>query len=161
MSNAIKCECANCAQHIEFEPANAGSVVPCPNCGRDVKLNAEISTPLKPFVVSVAAKESDSITNKTGQAAYLATLRASSNYKVLRGCIEISFLLCATAIVLIGICTVLAARLEPMVPWIATASALAGCVIGFVLLIAARQAAFLLIDVADTLLRYHNQVLKD
>ena len=34
----VTCPCSSCSGHLEFEESVAGSVVPCPHCGRDTAL---------------------------------------------------------------------------------------------------------------------------
>ncbi len=51
----VTCACDNCSKHLEFDPADAGSVIRCPHCGLETKLfipGAQSSKSRQPVTVS-------------------------------------------------------------------------------------------------------------
>jgi hypothetical protein len=48
-SNGLKCSCIHCGCRIEFAPAQAGTKIPCPHCGKETPLfSLSISFDLPP-----------------------------------------------------------------------------------------------------------------
>lgn len=151
MSDKLTCSCANCAQVLEFDPIHSGAVVPCPNCGREVKLHVEAP----PTLIAPLAQMDQAKPQEAGKTVrqYVKALRLQSNYKTLRGCINVCFSLCLVLVLASAVGSFIVPDSNILIA--GAASVFAVVLIG--LLIAFRQAAFLLIDIADTLLHHHSQ----
>lgn len=153
-----KCECQHCGQHIEFEAESADQFCLCPTCGQQTRLRL----PGKPFANTQAAMTTKSISRLTPQSAALKQIRGQSCYKALRVLISAAQIFCfimaavpalagafgffsevkgyglladASGIIFIAIISVF---------WIAVFIFLA---------IAGKQAALLLVDIADCQIR--------
>ena len=143
------CACPHCGQQIEFESDSADEVVPCPNCQQQVTLTVPAVKP-SPSVVAVSIPA-------RSVKAYLKILRANSCYGTLRAFVNVSFCLCVLGCFLTGVAAIVA---EP--PLLATSPILAvpATLLAILLLIAGRQAVFVVIDIADALIQEGNRNFK-
>ena len=144
------CLCPHCGQKVEFEAENAGRSAQCPNCQQTVTLTGPAGE-ASPSVVAIAIPGSP-------VKEYLKKLRENSCYGALRTIINVSFGLCVMGCLLAGVSLI-------MTPPTLTGAEFFGAPIfvmsvlflGIVLLIAFRQAAFVVIDIADALLHEGNK----
>lgn len=148
----VRCRCQHCSQSIEFEIAQAGTNATCPSCGMETLLFIPRDPKPERKVPESVMQQPKPIEN------HLAYIRENSCYKVLRGLINICFVL---ALIVIGLSIVFTWLFyllsEGSLNLIQIIAATCLTILSSVLLIAARQCAFLLIDIADTLLHEHSK----
>jgi hypothetical protein len=154
---AVKCACPYCRQEIEFEIENVGSVAPCPTCGKEITLTAPAVKPLaRAVAVAMPARP---------VKEYLHKLRENTCYGALRTCINVVILLCILGCLIAGV-LLIASEFT-----MATGAAQSGIGMIFldggvtllfiIVLIAARQAVFVVIDIADALIHEGNKKLEE
>ena len=147
----FKFSCPHCSQNISADSGDAGLNSECPSCNQPIivpKFQPPSSAPARTSPPAAKPTATPSTTaNASQQAAkeYLAHIRKNTCYHTLRTIIDVSVVLSFIAI-LCGI----------PIGWSANVLLLIGTLLGsIVILIAVRQSAYLLIDIADALL--HDQ----
>lgn len=154
-----KFHCPNCAKSLDSPTELAAVDVECPDCKFVFRPSVEKIIEEKPVVPYTVVEKSA----KERVAAHLASIRANSSYRLLRGAISISFALALAAVVVAIIWLAIIAFSERISggPQDFTAIQLIeGGLMGAVAIIlcfVCRQSAFLLIDIADTLLHEHSK----
>jgi rRNA maturation protein Nop10 len=160
-----KCPCQQCGTNIEFEIENDGEFIDCPACGKQTRLLLPVAQRISEDDHETYRQELKStFKTKTGKSAkgaaakeHLKLIRSESCYPHLRTIINVCF-----ALLVIGVC--IYAVIILWIPlsfgnWSAAALTICGVVVGSIIavivLIALRQSALLLIDIADTLLNEH------
>ncbi len=151
-----KCECRCCATHLEFDSNHAGQTVKCPHCGGETKLYLPTLSPLpgkeKPAPPAAATPP------LPPPAETLKQIRAQSCYRTQRLLITVEQVLCfigAGLVLVAGVIAYFASGMAGM----GLAGGFAGLLVGgvyllwavilAVLAIAGKQAALLLVDIAD------------
>lgn len=154
----VKCACQNCGVNIEFEAEAAGQIFPCPSCGQLTRLQLPGKTNPNTHSEKVAKVEAKQIT-PTPQAATIKQIRQQTCYKTLRemiGVVQILFFL-AAGLAGFGVTGNFLAQGQ-----VATSiggkllAVIIGLVSAFILIvlgIAWKQAALLLVDIADCQIR--------
>jgi hypothetical protein len=156
-----KCNCNNCSAHLEFDSAIAGQAITCPTCGMETTLYVPQAPPL-PKVEKPLARSSEPIANPLGAptspAESLRQIRLQTCYKTLRGLVDLVQILffVAAGLVVLGSIGVFFAGGEDLpfggkILYLLIALALAFILV--VLGIAWKQAALLLVDIADCQIR--------
>jgi len=156
-----KCNCNNCSSHLEFDSANAGQVITCPSCGMETKLYVPPPAPV-PKVEKTVHRSSEPIANPltapSSTADTLKLVRQESCYKTLRGLIDlvqVAFFIGGGFSVLMALATVFFGGSDlPIANHIG--ALVIGLASGFILVvlgIAWKQAALLLVDIADCQIR--------
>jgi hypothetical protein len=139
-----KCNCNHCSAHLEFDSASAGSVTTCPTCGMDTTLYVPAQKPFAPITNRPAIPSSSAET--------LKQIRQQSCYGTLRRLIDLVQYIIFAIAALLAIGAVTAFFIGSFSGSAGIASGILGwvlaCVI-FVLAIAMKQAALLLVDIAD------------
>jgi hypothetical protein len=148
----VTCECPHCGQKIEFELEALNTDAPCPQCGNTIKLAPARAAPIVP---PAAAPVVASAVLGRPVKEYLKKLRENSCYGALRTLIDVSFLLCVIGCLLTGVTMGLMDSGTG-----GRVMAVSITVLGTVLLIAFRQAAFVVIDIADALIHEGNKTFK-
>lgn len=143
----IKCNCNHCSAHLEFEPGHQGQTIQCPICGIDT----ELYTPAAPAgPPPIPAAKSGAAT-----AGELRQVRAASCYKTLRSLFDTLQLIWVAVAVIVGIyaigLAIAAIGSEDPVKngALPALGLLLGSAVAVVLAIVAKQAALLLVDIAD------------
>lgn len=152
------CSCPSCGQRIEYETQNAGSAITCPKCGKTLTLPAAavapppVAAPVVPVTVTIRSARD-----------YLSKLRQNTCYGMLRGIINLIFFFGIVAIIIADVGSynywqLVATAFAPagasptIVTTIAIVLLIFATLISISILVALRQAAFLLIDIADSLI---------
>ncbi|MGC3961573.1 MAG: hypothetical protein QM813_27705 [Verrucomicrobiota bacterium] len=156
----IKCNCNNCSTHIEFESGNEGEVVTCPACNLETTLYAPSSAlppPLPPKEIpqSLAKPIEKPTPQKTGSRDALAQVRSNSCYRTLRSLIGVvqglwialSLLFVVANIVMI--ITFGHNENGPRFTIVQLFYAIVAACLSIALAVAIKQAALLLVDIAD------------
>ncbi len=152
-----KCRCVNCSEYIEFESSQAGAIIPCPHCN----LETQLFIPATRSSLGKTSHKKESITKESvlgGPGAdasvrnYLMFIRSHSAYMVLRFVINIC---CVVSI--IGAVVYLLSLCINIDNFLFTMEMCFLSFIAILVLMAARQSALLLIDIADTLLLEHSK----
>lgn len=148
-----RCKCAECAENIDFSIDHVGQDVACPHCGKITKLYVVVKPPPVAKLVTPPPppKEIDPALE------YLELVRKNSCYGILRSVINLTFWLCSFVVVIIALRYFINSTWNmstSYAPFIFIGS-MGGAAVGVFILFACRQSAFLLIDIADTLLREH------
>jgi hypothetical protein len=154
-----KCNCVNCSGHIEFEATQAGSTVTCPHCNLETTLFIPAITTAAQAKAAHAIKAALESKATARVRSYLTFIRSNSAYRTLRSVINVfwailTFLAVAFLISFIVVFLTRDLEVSGVLPLLGAA---AYCVGSIVLLIALRQSAFLLIDIADTLIHEHSK----
>lgn len=160
----IKCNCNTCSTHLEFESQNAGRIIACPSCGMDTKLYIPPTAP-GPNIPTQAQQPSSPVANpfSTPQTPInvLKEIRANTCYRTLRGLIsgiQIAFFIVAGILVLGTIGPVLFSLYTDFkTSWDTKAGmaiyqifgGLFAGALAVLLGVAWKQAALLLVDIAD------------
>jgi hypothetical protein len=150
-----KCNCNNCSTHLEFDSANAGQTINCPSCGMETKLYLPPPPPV-PRIDKPAHQPTLTASSSlaSGAGEQLKQIRHQTCYKTLRSLIDLVqiIIIGGAALTLVGAAVGLfrtsdeasfAFRL-----WTFLGIA-CGCFVAAVLSIAGKQAALLLVDIAD------------
>jgi uncharacterized Zn finger protein (UPF0148 family) len=152
-----KAPCQQCGTNLEFEAEHYGQFIACPVCGQQTRLllqkpDYQESSPKK----SAAESPPQKISKNTAVKAHLEMIRDQSCYPQLRFIIEICFVLLLCGVSLYAImATIGIMQNQSEFPILYVVSNIAAIIGSVVLLIALRQSALLLIDIADTLLNEH------
>jgi hypothetical protein len=151
----VKCTCNNCSTHLEFDSASAGQTVACPSCGIDTKLYVPTLPPI-PKIDKPAHMPSAAVSNPLAWTAAqtLRLVRQQTCYKTLRGLIDWvqAILIAAAALALIAAVAQFFLSTEEKdlgLRILALVGTAFGCVLAVVLAIAGKQAALLMVDIAD------------
>ncbi len=141
--------CVHCQNTIEFNAEAAGQTTPCPHCGKETLLRL----PAPPQLTHTPAKP---VGNPV--LAHLKFIRKNTSYRELRSFIRVCFRLLVASV-----------GLYACFSWLETTvgggtdgagGALATTMLGLIaiaILVAARQSAFVVLDIADTLLHQHSK----
>lgn len=160
----VKCNCNHCSAHLEFYSENAGQVISCPTCGMETKLYVPPPMPVpkvekptqKPSapIVNPLASDLPSSWNLVTPAESLKRIRQETCYKTLRdliGLVQVVFFVVAGLLAIGSVASVFAgfAAAGPAGGIVSLILGLVIAVIIVVLAIAWKQAALLLVDIAD------------
>jgi hypothetical protein len=144
----VKCNCNHCSAHLEFDSASAGSVIPCPTCGMDTTLYVPGQKPFAPITNRPAIPSSS--------AESLKQIRQQSCYGTLRGLIDLIQYIIFAGAALLAVGSVAGFFIGIFQGSAGAASGTVGIILGWVLAcvivvlaIAMKQAALLLVDIAD------------
>lgn len=152
----IKCNCNHCSTHLEFESGNEGVTINCPSCGMETRLYAPPPAPAPILPPKQAPPPLNkpiadpAKTTHSSAADALLQVRVDSCYKTLRGLIDLVQFICIAAAVIVGI-----AGIAQVFTNIDNAGSLyglfwfLGAAGSVILAIASKQAALLLVDIAD------------
>jgi hypothetical protein len=149
-----KTSCQHCGIHLEFDAESANQFISCPSCGQQTRLI--LPSPAKPSPQpKFNAPAAVPILSQTEK--HLALIRKKSCYPQLRFIINVCFLLLLIAIGISALILVGAASdQDEGVLLVKRILFILGCAsLAVALLIAIRQSALLMIDIADTLLHEH------
>lgn len=152
-------------EHIQ-ESVTRGDIAPNATARTETATNWDVLRNIAPLILKAeatqvpapAAVPSAGGGDRQQVRAHLASVRANSCYPVLRSLIEVCFVLALICVVLGCIGAVRGSLAEVQDKAIAILCTVAAIVAGILLalaLVAVRQSAFLLIDIADTLLYDH------
>lgn len=156
----IKCNCNHCSTHLEFEAGNEGEIISCPSCGMDTKLYApppppkpiEPSKPKPPLSRTIPDPTKETASRSLTVAEALNQIRVDSCYKTLRGLIDLLFFLYVgiASIVCLG-CLVQAvdSTVNGYRELVKPVLILLGAVASVIIAVGLKQAALLLVDIAD------------
>jgi hypothetical protein len=152
-----KCPCEHCGVNIEFatEEFLSGSAVTCPHCGKETPLY--VSQQAKP-VPKPAVPISTPQERQLSSAESLKLIRQQTCYKTLRSLIDMVQILffVAAGLLAIGSIGVLFEGSEELQAAAKITSLIIGLVLAFILTVLAiawKQAALLLVDIADCQIR--------
>jgi hypothetical protein len=142
----IKCNCNHCSAHLEFDAENAGQVIACPTCGIETTLCVPPPT--------------DPLAAPSSPAEALKKIRQQSCYRTLRSLIGLVQALCfiVAGLIALGSFVAIPFRFNEGIVGVASGAvvAIVGLLWAFliiVLAIAGKQAALLLVDIADCQIR--------
>ena len=152
-----KCNCNNCSAQLEFESSSVGSIVTCPQCRLETRLFIP-PTPEVPTFEKATPELSTPMLNPmltaSSPAATLDSVRGGTCYGTLRGLVGVVQLLVfvlAGVVALSGVFGIVAGfRLHEAGLGLSVGiPAFCGAVLLSVLGVAGKQAALLLVDIAD------------
>lgn len=144
----VKCNCNHCSAHLEFDSENAGQVIACPTCGMETTLYVPPPLPV-PQIEKLIQKPSS-------PAEALKQIRQQTCYRTLRSLID---LIQKLLFIFAGL-SALASISVPILTAVREGDGLAGGIVSAILgvvcsaiivvvAIAWKQAASLLVDIAD------------
>ena len=141
-----ECSCQQCGVNIEFDIEQANQFVACPSCGQQTRL----------LLPSKSAQKSSTPVSTSTSSLALETLkqvRQNTCYKTLRSLIDVVAIIFFVAAVLLAVASILTMFVSPD---IGLASGIVKLILGLiisalvaVLAVAWKQAALLLVDIAD------------
>lgn len=155
----IKCNCNHCSTHLEFEAGNEGVVIACPSCGLDTTLYVPPPPPkpiqpakkTPPLSQTIPDPKKDAPPRPPTAADALNEVRVNSCYKTLRGLIDLVFALYVGVVALIcfGCIIQVVERTDGYREWVFPVLTLLGAVASVIIAVGVKQAALLVVDIAD------------
>ena len=136
----IKFECPKCSQHIEVAADKFDVPVSCPACNYFV-------TPPADALNQILSQDIAIRTDDQTPLEFIEAVRAQSCYSHLRGLIDLFALLAIVVIIIDGLFYIADKAIVGV----------AVIVIGCFVVVAGRQSALLLIDIADTLIEQNRK----
>ena len=136
-------KCQHCGNEFEIDGMNRTEF--CPHCGKETSIVAQVAVPAPASVTGVSSA-----------AATLKQIRQQTCYKTLRGLIDlvqILFFVAAGLVVLGGVVGLFVGDEAPAKKFLTVIVGAASAFILIVLGIAWKQAALLLVDIADCQIR--------